>query len=294
MRVTVITDGFGYDCAALKTLETTGLRIDILTDDYRSSLPAEFLDTKEVPIDIAILCLPVSVSSPIDATITGYVLGAAKKAVRIGRVEPPRFFPPVPALPADTEPVQWLLNEYERYKKTVTGRFHKRTILDAGYGLSEFGLVRAIHCGNDVLVASFLALGFSPDLLNEDHIPILHLAIRARQVETTEVIIAAGADPNIRSSDRGNTAVAEAAAMKSPRIMKKLMEAGGDPNTATLDGQTPLMIAVGDGDKEVVEILLDAGASLDATDKLGMSPMKYARLFNKTKIIEMFEARLHC
>ena len=251
---------------------------------------SDSMSNSSSPVDYAIFVFPVPLFSPIESFHLGTILGRAKYVYRCGTTPAPRFFGIHDEIPLEVDLFEWLDREVPRYLEYERKRHHKRTILSAGYGLSRYGLIRSISEANAAILRSFLALGFSPDTVNEDHIPILHLAIRSRNEETSAVIIESGADPNRRSSDRGNTAVAEAAAMRSPRIIKKLMDAGGDPNSVTADGQTPLMIAIGDGDVEIVEALLAAGASLDVTDKLGMTPVKYARLFKKERILELLDA----
>ena len=47
--------------------------------------------------------------------------------------------------------------------------------------------------------------------------------------------------------------------------MKILLERGADINQAGYNEQTPLMVAVGDGHLEVVEVLLEYGPNLNAT-----------------------------
>lgn len=73
-----------------------------------------------------------------------------------------------------------------------------------------------------------------------------------------------------------------------------LVEHGATVNAADKRGITPLMYAIGFGDKGVplVEYLLDHGASLDAKDNHGATVFSYAHSQPpKPKLIELLEAR---
>ncbi|NHZ93411.1 hypothetical protein F2P45_31040 [Massilia sp. CCM 8733] len=59
-------------------------------------------------------------------------------------------------------------------------------------------------------------------------------------------------------------------------LLKKLLAAGDDPNICHA-GISPLMMAVANGDAQVVALLLDAGARLDSPrDTNGSTPLHYA------------------
>lgn len=278
---------------AIPVSDTARLDIDVVDRDHLS-FPVESLagvqETDRKRIDCAVFHFPFPLSNPVDAYRLGRIYGSAKRVYQYGVTPPPPHFGKLEKIDPNQKIATWFDGKIPSLLREEERRVHKKLILSSGYGLSEFGLMRSITEGDAVILKSFLGLGFSPDTINEDSIPILNLAIRLRNDETASVILDAGADPNLRSSDRGNTAVAEAAAMRSPEIMRKTLEVGGNPNEESADGQTPLMIAIGDGDAEVVEILLSAGASLDVTDKLGMTPLKYAKLFNKEKIVSLLES----
>ena len=55
----------------------------------------------------------------------------------------------------------------------------------------------------------------------------------------------------------------------------RCLQAGVDPNARTEDGETPLHLAAGIGDAEVMEVLLQAGADPNARDNDGRLPGKF-------------------
>mmetsp|Transcript_39393 Transcript_39393/g.92606 ORF Transcript_39393/g.92606 Transcript_39393/m.92606 type:complete len:112 (-) Transcript_39393:15-350(-) len=58
-----------------------------------------------------------------------------------------------------------------------------------------------------------------------------------------------------------------------------LLAAGADVNARNVDGKTPLHFAVNlkDGRVELVQILLAAGADVDSKDRMGITPLAVAK-----------------
>jgi ankyrin repeat protein len=102
-------------------------------------------------------------------------------------------------------------------------------------------------------------------------------------------LLKAGASVNLQAEDRGTTALIDSTAGKYMDIMDLLLEAGADVNLKSKDGQSALIIAVGLNDEASTERLLKAGANADEPDSLGASARKYALLFNKPAMVELFK-----
>lgn len=251
------------------------LRDDLLSPDFSA--------------DCCIVVLPLLITAPPDALMTGYILARSRHCVAVGRGRLPPFVPAMRHFTVAKDAIPWLQAQCNLEKKRARARDDKRRILTAGYGLSKEGLFQAIGGSDDAVVESFLSIGLSPNLCDRDGIPILHIAIRNRHVGIAMRILAAGADPNLKATDRANSPLAEAAASRSPELVAALVEAGAEIDTLTADGQSALMIAVGEGDVDTAKILINAGASTAPTDKLGMTAIKYARLFGNTTLIKLVE-----
>ena len=56
----------------------------------------------------------------------------------------------------------------------------------------------------------------------------------------------------------------------------------------TLRKQTPLHLAAAAGQIEVCKLLLELGASIDATDDLGQKPIHVAALNNYSDVVQLF------
>lgn len=83
-----------------------------------------------------------------------------------------------------------------------------------------------------------------------------------RQAAVVELLLRKGAPVNAKTQE-GSTPL-HIAIGSNPDLVRLLIKYGANPNVATHDGMTPLMRAASIGDRELVEILLSAGADPDA------------------------------
>lgn len=85
----------------------------------------------------------------------------------------------------------------------------------------------------------------------------------------------ASAHVDIRSTYTGETALHVAVRHQHVGAVKLLLERGADPNAQNGDGQTPLHFVANQG-IELAELLLDAGSDTKVIDIFGYSPLHYA------------------
>ncbi|MEU8764074.1 ankyrin repeat domain-containing protein [Streptomyces sp. NPDC048659] len=90
------------------------------------------------------------------------------------------------------------------------------------------------------------------------------------------------------TNDRGDTLVMLAAYHGHAGAVTALLERGADADRANDRGQTPLAGAVFKGADDVVRALLAGGANPEAGTP---SAADTARMFGKTELLELFEAR---
>jgi ankyrin repeat protein len=64
-----------------------------------------------------------------------------------------------------------------------------------------------------------------------------------------------------------------------------LLSAGADPNICDVDGRTPLMCMSGAGHADLVKKLLDSGANIYTTDNLGWTALHEACFWNKKEAV---------
>ena len=108
-----------------------------------------------------------------------------------------------------------------------------------------------------------------------------------------QFLIESGADPNHPLPDTGETplhaALCTTERVNHNRVMRVLLAAGADPNARTragvetggfmrdvrTRGESPLHRAAAFGDEEAIQLLIEAGASREAKDANGDSPLTW-------------------
>jgi ankyrin repeat protein len=111
---------------------------------------------------------------------------------------------------------------------------------------------------------------------------VLHVA---RDPKLAAAAIQHGADVNARNDGVGDTPLAH---VFFPEIARMLLAKGADPNATNTAGWTPLMYAVQtyesykgsqwqDRYREIVELLVESGARLDARNQHGVDALYYAK-----------------
>lgn len=109
-----------------------------------------------------------------------------------------------------------------------------------------------------------------------------------------QFLLERGADANQAAGDTGetplHTAIVKANRPETELVIKVLLAAGANPNCATKEGvetgafmrdcrtkgETPLHRAAAFAGEETIQLLIDAGAALDAKDANGDTPLSWA------------------
>jgi ankyrin repeat protein len=104
-----------------------------------------------------------------------------------------------------------------------------------------------------------------PNARDVDGTTALHWAVRADDLETTQLLIRAGAHAGA-ANRYGVTPLSLAAINGNAGAIAALVKAGADPNTATPGGETALMTAARTGRVDAVRVLLELGANVNARE----------------------------
>ena len=137
-----------------------------------------------------------------------------------------------------------------------------------------------------------IIIGEEYDLEDYDTVTPLFYAIRKyASLELIEFLLENGADLFETDSD-GVSALDTAIKFKRKDVVKYCIEKGFDLNvTKRKSGIRPLMLACCFSDLEMIQMLLDGGADLNAFDNVGMSAKDYAKKLGQKKTLEFLESK---
>ena len=111
-----------------------------------------------------------------------------------------------------------------------------------------------------------------------DGFTALHLAVFGRQGDAARALLEQGAD--VEALSEGSIAhvrpLGTAAFVRSPALVRLLLDAGADPNGRAGDGSTPLHTTAASGDLELVELLVERGADPTIANDDGTLPRDLA------------------
>lgn len=103
----------------------------------------------------------------------------------------------------------------------------------------------------------------------------LMYAAKGGNVDALSMLLQAGALPDI--NDRLGRTPLHLASAAPAEISSSLIQAGTNVNSRNAGGVTALMLAAGGGRRDIVELLLAAGARMDLKDYQGSSVVKWSR-----------------
>jgi len=114
-------------------------------------------------------------------------------------------------------------------------------------------------------VRALLSQKVDPNAPGKDGTSALLWVVRVDDVETATLLVKAGAD--VKGANRqGLTPLALAASNGSATMLKLLLDAGADVNAFNPANETPLMAAAAVGNLDAVRVVLEHGGTLDTKD----------------------------
>lgn len=117
-----------------------------------------------------------------------------------------------------------------------------------------------------------------------NRITLLHYMIMLKSKPGVELLLHYGASPNVRAGD-GLTPLAAAIIVREFDLVRLLVEGGAEIDAAEpRQGDTPLQSALIQGRDDIAQYLLDHGANPDARNKLGISP-RQVQAFNRLRAV---------
>lgn len=135
----------------------------------------------------------------------------------------------------------------------------------------------------------FIDAGMDINCRDSAGTPMLSIAARSGRENMCQWLVDNGAAIDAVSQDRGYSAVMDAVWKGSTPIVEKLIALGANLNFVGNDGQTALIIATGSTHTKICRLLVENGADPTVSDHMGMSALKYAELFKKTELVELYK-----
>jgi len=147
---------------------------------------------------------------------------------------------------------------------------------------------RAVDTDNADGVAALLARGFDPNTLSAYGQTGLFLAMREESLKVAEVLVASPALKVDVVNATGETALMMAALRGQLAWSKTLIAKGAKVNRA---GWTPLHYAATGPNVEVVALMLDRGADIDARAPNGNTPLMMATRYGSEESVQLLVKR---
>lgn len=147
----------------------------------------------------------------------------------------------------------------------------------------------AAHEGHLAVVKALIAHDATVDRRAQNDLTPLHLAAYNGHTEVVEWLLESGAKVDARDRE-GKTSLTHACTGDFPKTAKLLIESGADINSReSSEGFTPLMMAAGLGELEVVKVLLRNDADKTIKDEDGDTALSHAQTKGYVDIIKLLE-----
>ncbi len=192
---------------------------------------------------------------------------------------------------ADSVDPMMILNAIEKGENSTVEK-----LLAIGYDIDEVydggstkygvtALVRAVNLGNSELVDVFLKSGADTEVLTgEKGDTALLIAAGKRHIAIVETLLKKGADIN-KANEDDETALT--LAYSNLEMAKLLIANGVDLNAQNKNGETALIKAAAAGHFDVVKLLLDNDADIELITNKGESALDKAQKHGHKNIVKL-------
>ncbi len=143
-------------------------------------------------------------------------------------------------------------------------------------------------------VQILLSHGAKPNLRSTNGwTAVMHASVNCNSA-IMRLLLSKGASPNFRLRDDGKTALMLASgnrsSTKSRDVVKLLLDYGASVNAESKGGNTALMIASARGNLGTVKLLLKAGSNVGLRNSAGKSALDFATKFKQDSIVQLLKA----
>jgi ankyrin repeat protein len=183
-------------------------------------------------------------------------------------------------------------------------------------------LIKSVKFDDIKAVNKQLANGMDPNLADDQGVPLLVLAAREQSDKVAQALVdnpktnieiedKAGENAMMMAALNGDIAIVQlliakdaevnkkgwaplhyAAANGHDDIVKLLLDHSAYVDAGSPNGTTPLMMAARGGHVSTVKLLLDNGADLNVKNQIGMNALDFAKQYKEPDVIEGLTARM--
>ena len=151
-------------------------------------------------------------------------------------------------------------------------------------------LVWAAARGADVAVATLLAHGADPNVMDIQYTTAVSYAAQQDHATCVRLLLEAGANPDPEIPGGAKVGSALNCASRSATdssIIKNLLDFGADIEMCGVDGKTPLIHVARTDNVNFALLLLEYGANINASSSTGQTPLTTAITFNSHKVLQL-------
>ncbi|CAH1257944.1 FANK1 [Branchiostoma lanceolatum] len=118
----------------------------------------------------------------------------------------------------------------------------------------------------------------------------MHWACDGGHAQVVEWMIQDGVEVDVKDYKSSWTPLFRVAALNGDQqIAQLLIKAGADVNKRDKDGKTPLMIAALNGHKKLVQLLVESGADFKVKNEFGSRAVEMAHTFDRRPVVKYLE-----
>jgi ankyrin repeat protein len=141
---------------------------------------------------------------------------------------------------------------------------------------ADMELIEAARNGDSESVARLVMESVDVNFAEQDGTTALHWAAHRNDMGIADLLLVAEADVDV-SNDYGVSPVYLACTNRSGEMVRKLLDAGADPNATLWNGESVLMNCARTGAADAIAALIEKGARLDAREqKKGQTALMWA------------------
>jgi uncharacterized protein len=150
----------------------------------------------------------------------------------------------------------------------------------------------AAQAGDKAAVRALLKQAADVNAAQGDGMTALHWAAMKNDADLAQTLLYASANVKATTRIGAYTPLILAAQQGNAEVMEPLIKAGADVNAKTGNGTTPLMFAAASGNADAVKVLLDRGADVNAQESTrGLNAAMFAAASDRASVIDLLASR---